>query len=136
MRLLLQALFVTAMVASCAAAAPSGIDAIRWKRRVILVSAPASDDPRLLDQRRLLANWRQAAEDRDVTIVQIVGAAVEGLDGKADDLRERFSLPPSQFTVVLIGKDGHVAFRSREPVGGADLTRTIDAMPMRRAGQR
>ena len=124
------------MALSCGAATPPGIDALRWKRRVVLVSAPTADDPRLLDQRRALADWGQAAEDRDVTTIQIVGPVVEGVGDRADDLRRRFALPFGRFTVVLIGKDGHVAVRSNEPVGGADLTRVIDAMPMRRAGHR
>ena len=58
------------------------------------------------------------------------------MDDTADALRQRFALPPDRFTVLLIGKDGHVAVRSGEPLQGADLTRIIDAMPMRRAGQR
>ena len=136
MRILLQVLLAVTVVIAGGAAGPSGIDALRWKRRVILVSAPVADDAKLLDQQRALAEWRQGAEDRDVTVVQIVGAAVEGVGGRAVELRTRYALPPGQFTVVLLGKDGHVAVRSREPVSGDDLARTIDAMPMRRAGQR
>lgn len=135
-RVLLRVLLAVTAVAACGAAAPPGIDALRWKRRVVLLSAPADDDPRLQEQRRILAEWRQGAEERDVTVVQIVGAAVDGVNGTANDLRRRFALPPGQFTAVLLGKDGHVAVRSREPVDGALLTRTIDAMPMRRAGER
>ena len=94
------------------------------------------DDLRLLAQLRGLTDWRQGAEDRDVTVVQIVGSAVDAVDEQAKGLRERYALPRNQFSVVLIGKDGHVVVRSGEAVDGADLTRTVDAMPMRRAGQR
>ena len=51
-------------------------------------------------------------------------------------LRKHFALPSGRFSTILIGEDGHVAVYSGKPVGSADLTRTIDAMPMRRAGQR
>ncbi len=136
MRLVVPMLLATTLAAVCDAATPRGMDAFRWQRRVILLSAPVADDARLLEQLRILADWRQAAEDRDVTVVRIVGGAVEGVDDRAEGLRERYSLPRNQFGVVLIGKDGTVAIRSGEPLNGADLTRTIDAMPMRRAGQR
>jgi hypothetical protein len=38
--------------------------------------------------------------------------------------------------VVLVGKDGHAALRRSEPIDASTLVATIDAMPMRRAGQR
>ena len=136
MRVLFTALFAAALSASCGAATPRNMDAFRWQRRVILVAAPGADDPRLLAQRRALADWRQGAEDRDVTVVEIVGAAVDGVRDPADALRGRYALPPDRFSVVLVGKDGHVAVRSDEPMEGSVLSRTIDAMPMRRAGQR
>ncbi|MGI4954966.1 MAG: DUF4174 domain-containing protein [Janthinobacterium lividum] len=116
-------------------AVAGGIDALRWQRRLVVVAAPAADDPRLLAQRRALAGWPGAA-DRDVTVVAIVGGAVEGADDTAAALRGRLALPADRFGVVLVGKDGHVALRSAEPVRAAALADAIDAMPMRRAGQR
>jgi len=116
-------------------AAAGGIDALRWQRRLVVVAAPAADDPRLLAQRRTLAGWPGAA-DRDVTVVAIIGGAVEGADDTAAALRRLLALRADRFGVVLVGKDGHVALRSGEPVGAAALADAIDAMPMRRAGQR
>ncbi len=119
--------------------APAGqasVDALRGERRVFLVCAPSPDDPRLVAQRSAIAGWREGARDRDVTIVQIVGDAVQGAGDAAGALRARYGLPPGSFTATLVGKDGHVALRSTEPLRGGDLDRTIDAMPMRRAGQR
>jgi hypothetical protein len=139
MRLLFPVLLVPVLLGvACAAhgaAAARGIDAMRWQRRVVVVAAAAADDPRLLAQRRALAGW-QGAADRDVTVVAVVGRVVEGVDDTAAALRGRFALPPDRFSVVLVGKDGHVALRSGEPVGAIELAGAIDAMPMRRAGQR
>ncbi|WP_302480229.1 DUF4174 domain-containing protein [Sphingomonas bacterium] len=45
-------------------------------------------------------------------------------------------MPPGDFQVVLVGKDGHEALRRRGPLPIAALQKTIDAMPMRRAGRR
>ncbi len=54
----------------------------------------------------------------------------------AESLRKRYRLPSQSFEVLLIGKDGHVELRSNKPVGAGELQGRIDAMPMRRAGQR
>lgn len=136
MRSMPTVLFAMAFSVTCMAATPSGIDLLRWKRRVLLVSAPVSDDLSFLEQRRLLLAWRAGAEDRDVTTVQVVGDSVDGSTDRPDTLRRRFGLSPDRFAVVLIGKDGHVALRSERPLNGVDLGQTIDAMPMRRSGQR
>jgi hypothetical protein len=55
------------------------------------------------------------------------GAAPRGL---------HFPSSHAAFQVLLIGKDGHVALRSAEPVAAATLQSRVDAMPMRRAGER
>lgn len=84
----------------------------------------------------MLDGWRAQADDRDVSVVTVVGDAVKGASDGAADLRRTLGLPQNTFEVTLIGKDGHVAFTSGEPAAPKDLTRTIDAMPMRRQGLR
>ena len=59
-----------------------------------------------------------------------------GARDTAASLRTRLRLPAARFAIVLIGKDGTVALRSAEPVPADTLQGRIDAMPMRRAGQR
>ena len=109
---------------------------LRDHRRVLIVAAPAADDPRLRAQERALAAWRQGAADRDVTVVELIGRTVSGAADDVAALRARFHLLPRTFAVILVGKDGHEAYRSAEPVTAERLGGTIDAMPMRRAGQR
>ena len=118
------------------AAAPTSIDAMRHHRRILLVAAPAPDDPQLAEQRRFLTRWRAGAADRDLSVVELIGDQVAGATDAAPALRRRYGLVPARFAVLLIGKDGHVADRSDRPVAADALERTIDAMPMRRAGQR
>lgn len=118
------------------AAAPSSVDAMRHHRRVLVVAAPAANDPALAEQRRLLAPWRAGAADRDLSVVELVGEHVTGASDTAVALRRRYGLVPGRFAVLLVGKDGHVADRSDRPVAADHLEKTIDAMPMRRAGQR
>jgi hypothetical protein len=111
------------------------IQSLRGERRIVLYSAPNDHDDRLIRQQDVLAKWLSAAE-RDVTGIQIVGNSVRGADDSAADLRQRYHLPNDRFSVVLIGKDGHVALSSAAVLTSAQLESVIDAMPMRRAGER
>ena len=118
------------------AAAPLSIDAMKHIRRVLIVASPSGNDPMLTAQRRALENWRHGGEARDVSVVEIVGDRVAGAADTASALRNRWRLPADRFQAVPIGKDGHEAARDRAPFAAEALQRTIDAMPMRRAGLR
>ena len=122
-------------LAMAAASVPS-VAEMKWQRRVLVVAAPSARDPALAAQRNALRGWRRDAEDRDVQVVEVIGDRVAGARDAAATLRARLRLPHERFGVVLIGKDGHVALRSGEPVLAETLQGRIDAMPMRRAGQR
>ena len=122
-------------LAVVAASVPS-VAQMRWQRRVLVVAAPSARDPALAAQRNALRGWQRGAEDRDVQVVEVIGDRVAGARDAAAALRARLQLPHERFGVVLIGKDGHVALRSGEPVLAETLQGRIDAMPMRRAGQR
>jgi len=110
------------------------IGSMTWHRRLIVMSA-ARHDADLERQRQLLDAWSGGAE-RDVTVVGIAGDNVTGAADDATSLRRHFHLPSNSFMVVLVGKDGHVALRSRTPVAGETFQQAIDAMPMRKAGER
>jgi hypothetical protein len=114
----------------------ASVGQMQGERRVLIVAAPVTGDARLATQRWMLAGWARGAADRDVTQVTILGDTVTGADDDAQVLRRRYRLATGAFAVVLIGKDGHEALRSDRPVVARALEATIDAMPMRRAGQR
>lgn len=124
-----------ALALTAAAAAPT-VEQMRGHRRVLLVAAPGPDAAALLRQRRLIAGWTQAGDDRDVSIVEVIGDRVRGSSDDARMLRRVRHLPRNVFTVLLIGKDGQEAVRSRDPLSSQTIAATIDAMPMRRAGGR
>jgi hypothetical protein len=133
------ALIGTCLATGFAATGTSRIQTIcqmQWHRRVLLIAAPASDDPGLVAQAQALNGWRSGAADRDLTTVEIAGHTVTGSSDTAAALRAKYRLPTASFMVVLIGKDGHVAIRSFHPIAPATLAGIIDAMPMRRAGRR
>jgi hypothetical protein len=108
---------------------------MQWHRRVLIVSTPSATDPQFTAQRRALAQWT-GGDDRDVSVVVIDRDTVSGSSETAAALRIRYRLAPSIFAVALVGKDGHVALRRETPLTGPQLEAAIDAMPMRRAGQR
>lgn len=115
------------VLASGAMAAENPLAAHRWKARVVVMSAPGPDDPHLLRQRALLAAVPDGVRDRDLVVLEAVGATVE-----ARGLRTRLGLPDASFRVVLVGKDGESKLDSATPLPVETLFSTIDAMPMRR----
>ncbi|MEG3178334.1 DUF4174 domain-containing protein [Sphingomonas sp. RB3P16] len=119
-----------------AAMAVATVAEMRHQRRVLIVAAPSETDARRIAQRASLDAMPKALDDRDVTVVEVTGDTVRGAPDSAAALRTRWRLPRAAFGVVLIGKDGNAALRRSEPIDRTTLVATIDAMPMRRAGQR
>jgi hypothetical protein len=108
---------------------------MQWHRRVLILSTPSAADPQYLSQQQALSVWT-GGEDRDLSVVRLEGNAVSGSREAAEKLRNRYRLPDTRFAVALIGKDGHVALRSPTALSGTQLEAVIDAMPMRKAGER
>ncbi|WP_457354885.1 DUF4174 domain-containing protein [Sphingomonas sp. UYP23] len=127
-------LLAAALVA--ASGATASVAEMRHQRRVLIVAAPSEADARRTAQRAALDGMPKELDDRDVTVVEITGDTVRGAKDSAAALRTRWRLPKAAFGMVLVGKDGHAALRRAEPIDRATLVATIDAMPMRRAGQR
>jgi len=115
--------------------AQATIAQMKWERRMLVVAAPSATDPQMAEQRRILAGWRNERDARDLAIVEIIGDRVTGAADAAADIRRKYHLPTG-FAAILIGKDGGEKLRSARPFSAAVLAETIDAMPMRRAGQR
>ncbi len=118
-----------------AALAQATLAQMRWERRILIIAAQTAADPHLAEQRRVLSAWRKESDARDLTIVEVVGDRVSGTADTASAIRRKYRLP-ARFTAVLIGKDGGEKLRSPRPFPAAALAETIDAMPMRREGQR
>jgi hypothetical protein len=123
------------LILAVALAASHTIAQMKWERRVLIVSTSDAEDPALAEQRCVLARWKTNAAARDLTVVEIVGDTVRGASDPAAALRKKYQLPTS-FTAILIGKDGGEKLRSAKPFPATALEATIDAMPMRKAGQR
>ncbi len=114
----------------------------QWQHRILLVFAPSTDSS---DYRRQMQAWQTDAAgtgDRDLKLVQSLGTGESQVDGQslssaaAEKLRQQFGIPPEEFAVILVGKDGTEKQRSQTPIDLAALFRTIDAMPMRQQEMR
>ena len=125
MRATLIGLGLAALTAGAATAGP--LDAYRWRSRVLVLSAPDSDDPDLRAQRAALGPMRGGAAERDLVVLEAVG---DGAAARA--LRAHLSLPAGEFRAVLVGKDGGAKLTEAAPIPPQKLFATIDAMPMRR----
>jgi hypothetical protein len=110
---------------------PDPLKPFQWKARVLVVSAPQVNEPQYKTQERALAQDADGQADRELVVVRLVGLGGDsGVDVAA--WRERLSIPPDRFELVLVGKDGGVALRQRQSVALEEIFARIDAMPMRR----
>lgn len=115
-------------------AADKPLGAYRDKNRVLLVFAPTAQEPAFLEQTKLWQNERAGFDERQLVVVPVLADAKKPAAADAPGtLAKRFGVEAKSFAVVLIGKDGHDAYRSNKPVPTATLYGLIDAMPMRRA---
>ena len=120
-------LLLTGMLVGLSALAASAdeLAELRWKARVLVLSAPSEDHSDLLAQQRILAEDAAGLAERDIRIIQLIS-------GNGAKLRDKLGLPPERFTVVLLGKDGGEKIREERPVTLDSLYGLIDAMPMRK----
>ena len=114
----------------------NAMSAYTWKKRPLVVIAPADDNAELARQRGIIASARAGFAERDMVIVYVVGDTVSvelgGLPSQsASALRARFGVGKGAFRVLLVGKDGGVKLSRAAPLGSGALFGEIDAMPMR-----
>ena len=107
-----------------------------WEDRLLIAFSPTSDDNRLQSTLELAADNADAFADRDLlvgTVLEESGSLGERplSADECEGLRKAFSVPPAEFTVILVGKDGGEKLRLDRPPRAEELFGLIDAMPMR-----
>lgn len=102
------------------------------QNRLLLIFAPHQSDARWQRQDALLAGSKAQFRELDLRRFNVFDEA----NVKSVLLRKRYHVKSGQFRVLLIGKDGHVAFNTSSPVTLSETTEQIDRMPMRRAEMR
>ena len=100
------------------------LDDFLWVNRPIVVLADSPDDPRFLEQLRLLEERLPDLKERDVVVITDTDPSQQ------TDLRQ--ALRPRGFMLILIGKDGGIKLRKPSPWSVREISRVIDKMPMRR----
>jgi hypothetical protein len=96
--------------------------------RMVLVFAPAGNDPRLDTLAADRAELDCELVNRHVVVEVIIGADTS----RRASLRRAYGVPVEEFVAILVGKDGGEKLRSRGSVDLAAMLRLIDTMPMRR----
>ena len=120
---------VVLVLAVTAVPVPSGAVAQTAGRdRLVLVFAPAADDPRLAALAADRAELACELANRQVVVEVVAGAS----NRWHESLRRAHDAPVPDFVAVLVGKDGGEKLRSRGSVDLAAMLRLIDTMPMRR----
>jgi hypothetical protein len=126
------------------AQSPTGIvslAALRDRARPLLLFAPTPNDPALQIQLRRLHDHAADLTARDIVIIAIPFESTSPTHATltveaAQSVRHRFHIAPTDFVVILIGKDGGEKLRSTKPLTIDKLNETIDAMPMRQQEMR
>lgn len=110
----------------------------KWKDRVLLIFSPNTYTHHYRDQVRELKSAKNGIQERDLKVYHILqesSASVKGeiIEGEeTDPLLSEFDVSPSEYTVILIGKDGTEKLRTNETLSARRLFKEIDAMPMRK----
>jgi len=127
------------MTVSTASAEAFTLEQLRWKKRVLVVSAPARDDADLISLQRDVAAMSAEFADRDMLLVTLLDAGMSAAGertlsaAEVVETRAALSILPGQFALRLIGKDGTGKLSSESAVPMTEIFALIDTMPMRRS---
>jgi len=136
MRILLILAVLTTFAPAQSPPSPTTLANLRDTYRPLLIFADRPDSPYLLIQFRNLNNAAADLAQRNVIVIAVpfdnpAPTPVALTAEAALQARRRFNIPPTDFTVLLLGKDGEEKFRSTKPISIQRLDNVIDAMPMR-----
>ncbi len=109
--------------------------------RPLLVFAPTARDASFASQQAMLDQYADEMMDRNLLYVPVLaqgGHFQAPLDApyvllkpsEMNAIRSRFQVGPTEFVVMLVGKDGGEKFRTRKAISVLKLDEIVDAMPM------
>ena len=100
---------------------------------MLLVFAPTEKDAPYVEQGRLWQGEKAGFKERQLVVVPVLAEAGRAAGDTPAALEKKYGVDAGKFAVVLLGKDGHDAYRTAKPVRAETLYEVIDAMPMRQA---
>lgn len=110
----------------------------QWKNRLLFLFAPDSSHPSFKHIHSQIIDQKSEIDDRDMVIFSVLEQGPSQMDTtvidrqSADSIRERFAVPPNDFRLILIGKDGGIKLKREDQVDLTEVFELIDSMPMRR----
>lgn len=104
-------------------AGDSTLDDWLWLKRPVVVFADSPNDPRFVEQMRLLEERSDALIARDVVVLTDTAPKERGTIRK--------SLRPRGFMLAILAKDGTVVARKPAPWDVREISRSIDKLPLR-----
>lgn len=113
---------------------PMELDELVWKKRVLLLFAPDTNDASFVEQKSIISKNAPGIRERDLVVMELVVGGREERSRQA--LLRKFKVPEQGYTLILLGKDGQEKFRSQQPVPMRQVFEIIDQMPMRRQEMR
>jgi hypothetical protein len=109
----------------------------RWNNRPLFVFSPNADREDYQKQISNLSSKEEGIEDRDMIVHLVLeeGNSFVGdhplTEEAVRQLQEKFEIDPTDFIIILVGKDGGVKLRKEEYTPMSDIFNLIDSMPMR-----
>jgi hypothetical protein len=116
---------------------PFSLGDYQWENRLLVVSSPAPDEPKLARQLQQVAATGTEFEERDLVLISLAtdGTSLAGkrkLDPtQVEEIRAALGIDAGAFAVLLVGKDGTVKLSKNTIVPMDDIYALIDKMPMR-----
>jgi hypothetical protein len=110
----------------------------KWKNRLLFLFAPDRSHPFYKHLDRQIIDQKSEVEDRDLLIFSILLQGPSQMNTtaidreEADLIRDRFMIPPKEFSLILIGKDGGIKLKRNDQVDLIEVFELIDSMPMRK----
>lgn len=108
------------------------LDKHRWKNRVVVISASASDSIKVEQQFQKFTNKTNTLSELKVVLYRCIGNTCFYYNRTDESKRLTVENVPKYFSISLIGLDGSKKFKSDEIVTSNAIFDLINAMPMRR----
>lgn len=104
-------------------ASDTALDDWMWTKRPVVVFADNANDPRFIEQMRLIEARPDALLERDVVVITDTDPSEKS--------SVRTKLRPRGFMLAVLAKDGSVVIRKPAPWDVREITRSIDKLPLR-----